>query len=193
MAVPDDFNLRRLTGVAPDAVRQWHRCGAPRVSTNPLEEKKGIGRNKAAGTVSLCDGVGLRSLSDIDLSTATNDPLPSTSFSARKNPQRIPANTPSVFPGLRLRIWPHLLRLVTKAMADRLLGFGAAAVGVSSTRMVLAHSATRGSHLFTPYLRHSAIDFYAVPNFDDLDQSMVIVYGVDDAIITLSDARGARS
>ena len=30
-----------------------------------------------------------------------------------KNPQRIPANTPPVFPGLRPRIWPHLLRLVT--------------------------------------------------------------------------------
>jgi Protein of unknown function (DUF3108) len=53
------------------------------------------------------------SLSDIDLSTAANDPRPSASFSARKNPQRIPANTPPVFPGLRPRIWPHLLRLVT--------------------------------------------------------------------------------
>ena len=30
-----------------------------------------------------------------------------------KNPQWIPANTPPVFPGLRPRIWPHLLRLVT--------------------------------------------------------------------------------
>ena len=38
-----------------------------------------------------------------------------------KNPQRIPANTPPVFPSLRPRIWPHLLRLVTKAMSDRLL------------------------------------------------------------------------
>src|SRR5207245_9174277 len=62
-----------------------------------------------------------KSLSDIDLSTAANDPRPSASFSARKNPQRIPANTPPVFPGLRPRIWPHLLRLVTKAMSDRLL------------------------------------------------------------------------
>jgi RNA polymerase-binding transcription factor DksA len=34
-----------------------------------------------------------RSLSDIDRSTATNDPRPSASFSSRKNPQRIPANT----------------------------------------------------------------------------------------------------
>src|SRR4029077_390710 len=55
-----------------------------------------------------------RSLSDIDLSTVANDPRPSASFSARKNPQCIPANTPPVFPGLRPRIWPHLLRLVTK-------------------------------------------------------------------------------
>src|SRR6266850_4604366 len=62
-----------------------------------------------------------RSLSDINFSTAANDPRPSASFSARKNPQRIPANTPPVFPGLRPRIWPHLLRLVTKAMSDRLL------------------------------------------------------------------------
>jgi exopolyphosphatase/guanosine-5'-triphosphate,3'-diphosphate pyrophosphatase len=54
-----------------------------------------------------------RSLSDVDLSTAANDPRPSASFSARKNPQRIPANTPPVFPGLRPRIWPQLLRLVT--------------------------------------------------------------------------------
>ena len=38
-----------------------------------------------------------------------------------KNPQRIPANTPPVFPGLRPRIWQHFLRLVTKAMSDRLL------------------------------------------------------------------------
>ena len=62
-----------------------------------------------------------RSLSDIDLSTAANDPRPSASCSARKNPQRIPANTPPAFSGLRPRIWPHLLRLVTKAMSDRLL------------------------------------------------------------------------
>jgi hypothetical protein len=31
-----------------------------------------------------------------------------------KNPQWISANTRPVFPGLRPRIWPHLLRLVTK-------------------------------------------------------------------------------
>ena len=54
-----------------------------------------------------------RSLSDIDLSTVANDPRPSASFSARKNPQCIPANTPPVFPGLRPCTWPHLLRLVT--------------------------------------------------------------------------------
>jgi len=45
-----------------------------------------------------------RSLSDIDRSTAANDLRPSVSFSALKNPQRIPANTPPVFPGLRPRI-----------------------------------------------------------------------------------------
>jgi hypothetical protein len=70
-----------------------------------------------------------RSLSDIDLSTAANDPRPSASFSARKNPQRIPANTPPVFPGLRPRIWPHLLRLVTNGnvgQAPRVLNLGRA-------------------------------------------------------------------
>ena len=53
------------------------------------------------------------SLPHIDRSTVANDPWPSASFSARKNPQCIPANTPPVFPGLRPCIWPHLLRLVT--------------------------------------------------------------------------------
>ena len=69
----------------------------------------------------LCGVRAPRSLSDIDRSTAANDLRPSASCSARKNPQRIPVNTPPVFPGLRPCIWPHLLRLVTKAMADRLL------------------------------------------------------------------------
>ena len=55
-----------------------------------------------------------RSLSDIDHSTVANDLRPSASCSARKNPQWIPANRPPVFPGLRPRIWPHPLRLVTK-------------------------------------------------------------------------------
>ena len=62
-----------------------------------------------------------RSLSDIDRSTTVDDPRPSASYSARKNLQCIPANTPPVFPGLRPRIWPHLLRLATKAMWNRLL------------------------------------------------------------------------
>src|ERR1700675_1198104 len=53
------------------------------------------------------------SLPDIDRSTVANDLWPSASFSARKNHQCIPANTPPVFPGLRPCIWPHLLRLVT--------------------------------------------------------------------------------
>jgi hypothetical protein len=64
----------------------------------------------------------LRSLSDMDHSTAANDPRPSASFSARNNPQCIPVNTPPVVPGLRPRIWPHLLRHVTKVMSNRLLG-----------------------------------------------------------------------
>ena len=48
------------------------------------------------------------------LSTTANDARPSASFSAQKNPQRIPANTLPVFPDLRPRIWPHLLCLVPK-------------------------------------------------------------------------------
>ncbi len=60
-----------------------------------------------------CENARTRSLSDSDRSTVANDPQPSASFSARKNPRCIPANTPPVFPGLRPCIWPHLLRLVT--------------------------------------------------------------------------------
>ena len=41
----------------------------------------------------------LRSLSDIDRSTAANDPRSSALFSALKNPQRTPVNTPPVFCG----------------------------------------------------------------------------------------------
>jgi hypothetical protein len=63
----------------------------------------------------------VRSLSDIDRPIAAADPQPFASFSALKSPQRIPANTPPVFPDLRPRVWPHCLRLVTKAMSDRLL------------------------------------------------------------------------
>ena len=60
-----------------------------------------------------------RSLSGIARSTAANDPRPSASFSARKNPQRIPANTPPVFPGLAPRICAHLHRLVTNGNAGQ--------------------------------------------------------------------------
>jgi hypothetical protein len=37
----------------------------------------------------------------------------------KKNPQCIPANTPPVFPGLRPRSSPHLIRLVTKGNAGQ--------------------------------------------------------------------------
>jgi hypothetical protein len=60
-----------------------------------------------------------RSLSDIDRSTAANDPRPSASCSARKSPRCIPASTPPFFPGLRPRIWPHLLRLVTNGNVEQ--------------------------------------------------------------------------
>ena len=57
----------------------------------------------------------------MDRSTAAHDAPPSASCSARKNPQRIPANTPPVFSSLRPRTWSHLMCLVTKTMSDRLL------------------------------------------------------------------------
>ena len=56
----------------------------------------------------------IRSLSDILRSTAANDLQSSASFSSRKNPQCIPVNTLPVFPGLRPRSSPRLLRLITK-------------------------------------------------------------------------------
>ena len=46
----------------------------------------------------------------MNISTAANDPRPSVSFSALKNPQRIPANTPPVFPGARPRKDPYSRR-----------------------------------------------------------------------------------
>ena len=60
-----------------------------------------------------------RNLSDIAHSTAANNAQASALFSTPKNPQRIPANTPSVFLGLRSRICPRLLRLVTNANAGQ--------------------------------------------------------------------------
>src|SRR5918993_1036952 len=54
-----------------------------------------------------------RNLSDIDCSTVADDLRRSASFSARKNPQCLAPNTTPVFPGLRSRTWPNLLRLVT--------------------------------------------------------------------------------
>jgi len=91
--------------------------------SSSLTSRRPISRVSGPGHFKQClpHPIAPRSLSDIDRSIAANDPQPSASFSARKNPQRIPANTPPVFPGLRPCIWPHLLRLVTKAMPDRLL------------------------------------------------------------------------
>ena len=91
-----------------------------------------------------------RSLSDIDRSTTANDPRPSASYSARKNPQCIPANTPPVFQDLRPRTWPHLLRLVTKAMSDRLFA-----------QMVHADRSPRGDWL--DFVSSSALPSAACP------------------------------
>jgi hypothetical protein len=59
---------------------------------------------------------------DIDRSAVAIDLWSSASFSARKIPQRIPANTPPVIRGLRPRNCLSLLHLVTKARSGRLLG-----------------------------------------------------------------------
>jgi hypothetical protein len=96
------------------------RCGLSSMMRRDQRPREAVHANTAELTVDrdrrrsnhegiVCPG----SLSDIDRSTAANDLRPSVSFSALKNPQRIPANTPPVFLGLRPRIWPHLLRLVT--------------------------------------------------------------------------------
>ena len=62
-----------------------------------------------------------RSLSDIDRSTAANDPRASASCSARKNPQCIRANTPPVFQARGFASERIFLRVVTKVLSDRLL------------------------------------------------------------------------
>jgi hypothetical protein len=64
---------------------------------------------------------GPRSLSEEYHSATANDLQASASFSARKNPQRIPTNTPPVFSGLRPYIYQQLLCLATKDYSDRLL------------------------------------------------------------------------
>jgi hypothetical protein len=64
-------------------------------------------------------------------STAANDPWLVASFSARKNPQCIPANTLPVFPALRPRTEPRLLRLVTNGNAGQApIGTPALSVGM---------------------------------------------------------------
>ena len=55
-------------------------------------------------------------------STAANDLQTSASFSARKNPQRIPANTPPVFSSLRPRICQHLLSLGNEGLLGQTPG-----------------------------------------------------------------------
>ena len=90
----------------------------------------------------------VRSLSDIDLSTAANDAPASALFSAQKNPQRIPVNTPPVFLRLRPCICRRLLRLVTKGnagQAPRLLT-GAKMVNLAGlTRIVAAQGFDLGA------------------------------------------------
>ena len=145
--------------------------------------ERGIhGRSTVAGTVFLCDGVGLRSLSDIDLSTAANDPRSSASFSARKKSSTYSSEYASGFSG------PAASHLAAPP-SPRHEGN----VEQAPQFLVLRRSGLLRCGWCWPTRRRggrlaSAIDFSAVPNFDDLDQSLVIVYGIDDAIITLSDA-----
>src|SRR6185295_7545556 len=61
----------------------------------------------------------VRSLSDLDRSTALDDPRPSAPRSAPKYLQGISANTTPDFLSLGPRIWPHLFRLVTNGDAGQ--------------------------------------------------------------------------
>ena len=105
--------MKRLQQMLVEIRYRYSNCAVAKGRLNPSERSKSHRVWVAKGDP--------RSLSDIDRSTAANDLQPSASFSARKNPQCIPANTPPFFPGLAPLIWSPLLRLVTKAMSDRLL------------------------------------------------------------------------
>jgi hypothetical protein len=75
-----------------------------------------------------------RSLSDIDRSTAPNDLRPSASFTARKTPQCISVNTPSVFQGRGLASGHTSFASSRTAMSDRLLGQGLSSSGIGCTQ-----------------------------------------------------------
>ena len=114
---------QETAGVRPRRSSSVHYPG---LSGSQQSERPRIGREARCSCFNAeSHSYGSRSLSDIDRSTTANDPHPPTSFSARKNPQCIAANTPPVFPGLRPCIRLRLFRLVTKAMSDRLLAVSA--------------------------------------------------------------------
>ena len=114
---------QETAGVRPRRSSSVHYPG---LSGSQQSERPRIGWEARCGCFNAeSHSYGSRSLSDIDRSTTANDPHPPASFSARKNPQCIPANTPPVFSGLRPCIRPCLFRLVTKAMLDRLLAVSA--------------------------------------------------------------------
>ena len=83
----------RRISVVQDAV--CPECRVDLLSTVPWElgihdHRRWVRSSAIPFLIFLADA---RSLSDIDLSTATNDAPASALFSAKKNPQRIPANT----------------------------------------------------------------------------------------------------
>ncbi len=82
-----------------------------------------------------------RSLSDVGLSTAANELRPSASFSAQKNLQCIPANTPPVFPSLRPRTRPHLLRLATNCNVGQAPSFWQLYTGCALLALALMQTA----------------------------------------------------
>jgi hypothetical protein len=99
---------------------------------------------------------GARSPSDIDPSTAAKDAGPYGSFSARKNPQRIAANTPPAFSRLRPRIWSCLLRLVTNGNVGRAPSPPAFSVGFRPIPSKSRHFALVAAILLLSVLAHAA-------------------------------------
>jgi hypothetical protein len=71
-------------------------------------------------------------------STPANDLPASASFSARKHPPHIPANTPQIFSSLVPLICQRLLRFATKDDSTRFLGHQPTVISPTQTEYVLS-------------------------------------------------------
>lgn len=110
-----------------------------------------------------------RSLPDIAHSIAANNIQASALFSTPKNPQRTPANTPPVFQGLRSRICPRFLRLVTNVNAGQVL--------MRSVSMAYRLMITAAFVVLMPY---------TVPASDELPKEAVLPMGMAGKAIQAS-------